>query len=146
METRGQCHFRPEQTKRLNHHIRGASIDYSDRARDRLGPRNWTQLGRILRCPTRQHTGTMPGQGAFDEAGDGGGALVWVQLSVGHPRVIVDDSVGVLHSPSEGSRVRVPLPALSSIAMTGTPTAVNHGVSRPTNSRSSGRRPANRSM
>jgi hypothetical protein len=35
-------------------------------------------------------------QGAFEEAGDGGGAFVVMQFDVGQPRVVVDDRVGVV--------------------------------------------------
>jgi hypothetical protein len=40
--------------------------------------------------------GGEPRQGALDEAGDGAGALVGVQLDVGEAGVVIDDGVGEL--------------------------------------------------
>src|SRR3954447_23358450 len=38
----------------------------------------------------------VPAKRAGDEPGDGVGLLVWVQLAVGQPRVVIDHGVGVL--------------------------------------------------
>jgi hypothetical protein len=42
--------------------------------------------------------GGVEGKGTLDEAGNGDGLLVWVQLDVGQSGVVIDDRVGVVLS------------------------------------------------